>query len=122
VSQEPHHGGSRRARSELASQAQQVKDEITRLTTDLQRAEATGSAGGGLVRAVIAGDGKLVALDLDPSVIDPNDPGSLASLVMEAVNDAASALVAQRVKRIAPLKASLRDIVTDLNGQGRTAE
>ena len=60
--------------------------------TDLAGQEFEGTAGGGVVTAVMTGDGKLQSIKLDPSVIDPSDPEMLGDLVVAAVNQAAKAI------------------------------
>ncbi len=48
--------------------------------------EAT--AGGGVVKATVTGDGHLRAIRIDPSVVDPTDIETLEDLVVAAVNEA----------------------------------
>lgn len=59
---------------------------------ELANSEVTGTAGGGAVRAVVSGVGQLLDVTIDPSVIDPADPGetaaTIADLVLAAVRDA----------------------------------
>ncbi|MGH3278130.1 MAG: YbaB/EbfC family nucleoid-associated protein [Trebonia sp.] len=59
---------------------------------ELANSEVTGTAGGGAVRAVVSGVGQLIDVTIDPSVIDPADPGETAAtisdLVVAAVRDA----------------------------------
>jgi len=55
---------------------------------ELSRAEVTGSAGGGLVRATVTGSGEVTGLHIDRSAIDPDDPDGLADLVLAAIRDA----------------------------------
>jgi nucleoid-associated protein EbfC len=106
--------------TDLVRRTRQVKDRVTQLTDDLGKAEATGLSDDGMVRAMVRGDGKLIALDLDPAVISPNDPGTLAALVMAAVNDAVDALNAQRASQYAPMTESVRDIIAQLRGTRET--
>ena len=59
---------------------------------ELANSEVTGTAGGGVVRAVVSGVGQLIDLTIDPSAIDPADPAesaaTIADLVLAAVRDA----------------------------------
>ena len=50
--------------------------------------EATGTAGGGAVRATVSGDLKLTSLTIDPAAVDPDDVELLQDMVVAAVNDA----------------------------------
>ena len=71
----------------LLQSAQAMQAEMARAQTSLGDARATGSAGGGLVRAEVDGNGQLVGLTIDPSVVDPDDVDTLADLVIAAVRD-----------------------------------
>jgi DNA-binding YbaB/EbfC family protein len=51
-----------------------------------------GSAGGGMVTAVLAGNGDLLSVEIDPAVLDPDDPELLGDLVVAAVNQANAAM------------------------------
>ncbi len=55
---------------------------------ELQSREVEASAGGGMVTATVNGAQQLVALKMEPSVIDPEDVEMLQDLVMAAVNEA----------------------------------
>jgi nucleoid-associated protein EbfC len=78
--------------------------------------EATGHGGAGLVRATVSGQGRLVALDIDPSVIDPQDPRTLSEMVMAAVDAANETMAAQRAERMNELTGGLAEIVDQLHG------
>jgi DNA-binding YbaB/EbfC family protein len=73
--------------SQLLMQAQQMQAEMARAQESLSEQEVTGSAGGGLVTAVLNGGGDLLRLSIDPSVVDPNDVETLEDLVVAAVHD-----------------------------------
>lgn len=73
---------------QLLKQAQQMQAEMQKVQEALseQRFEAT--AGGGVVTAVVSGDGQLVEVTFDPAVLDPEDPEMVGDLVVAAVNQA----------------------------------
>ena len=73
---------------QLLQQAQRMQEQLMSAQKDLAEAEVTGTAGGGLITATVTGAGELVALDIDPSVVDPSDVETLADLVVAAVRDA----------------------------------
>jgi DNA-binding YbaB/EbfC family protein len=84
----------------LVQRAQAMRRRLERAQEDLSRIEAEGHGGGGLVRAVVTGENQLVALSIDSSVIDPDDPETLSELVREAVNDASRAVLLKRNERV----------------------
>ena len=55
---------------------------------ELASTEVEGTAGGGLVAATVSGAGELLGLRIDRSAIDPDDPETLADLILAAVRDA----------------------------------
>jgi nucleoid-associated protein EbfC len=83
----------------LAERARQMRQQLERVRADIGRLEAHGLGGNGLVQATLSGDNVLVALTIDSSIIDPDDPETLSELVREAVNDAMTKLAAQRGER-----------------------
>ncbi len=74
--------------SQILVQAQQMQAEMERAQASLSEQEVTGTAGGGLVTAVLNGGGELLRLSIDPSVVDPTDVETLEDLVVAAVHDA----------------------------------
>jgi DNA-binding YbaB/EbfC family protein len=71
---------------QLARQMAEMRTEIDRQRAALAEATFRGTAGGGMVTAVVRGTGELVSLSLDPSVLDPSDPEMVGDLVVAAVN------------------------------------
>ncbi|MDQ7991873.1 MAG: YbaB/EbfC family nucleoid-associated protein [Propionicimonas sp.] len=74
--------------SSLMAQAQALQDQLERAQQELATQRVTGSAGGGLVEAVVSGTGELLELTIKPDVVDPEDTETLADLVVAAVRDA----------------------------------
>lgn len=74
--------------SQILIQAQQMQAEMERAQASLSEQEVTGTAGGGLVTAVLNGGGDLLRLSIDPSVVDPADVETLEDLIVAAVHDA----------------------------------
>jgi DNA-binding YbaB/EbfC family protein len=72
----------------LLKQAQKMQAQVLAAQESLVDARAEGSAGGGLVTATVTGTGELLSVSIKPEVIDPEDPETLADLVVAAVRDA----------------------------------
>ncbi len=72
----------------LMQAAQQMQAHMQQAQADLAEREFEGSTGGGVVKAIATGEGKLLSVDFDPSVLDPDDPDLVGDLVVAAVNQA----------------------------------
>ncbi len=72
----------------IMKQAQQMQQKMARMQEELSTREVEASAGGGMVTATVNGAQQLVALKLEPSVVDPEDLEMLQDLVLAAVNEA----------------------------------
>jgi nucleoid-associated protein EbfC len=75
----------------LQRMAQQMQQEMLRVQGELEELKVDGSAGGGVVQAVVTGKQELVSVTIDPSAVDPADVEMLQDLVVAAVNDALKA-------------------------------
>jgi len=78
----------------------QMQNRLMKMQEELATETVEATAGGGVVKAVATGQQKLVSVEIDPSVIDPDDVEMLQDLVVVAVNDAltkAQELAAQRL-------------------------
>lgn len=70
----------------LMQQAQQMQEQMASAQEQLASQTFEGSAGGGVVTATVSGSGTVVAVHIDATVIDPDDPELLEDLVVAAVN------------------------------------
>lgn len=75
---------------QLLKQAQKMQEQLASAQAELAGAEVSGTAGGGLVTATVSGTGELKSLEIDPSVVDPDDVETLADLIVAAVRNAAA--------------------------------
>ena len=71
---------------QLARRVAGMRAKIDEQRAALAEATFTGTAGGGVVTAVVRGTGELESVRLDPSVLDPPDPEMVGDLVVAAVN------------------------------------
>ncbi len=72
----------------LQRMAQQMQQQMARIQEELEAATVEGSAGGGVVRAVVTGKQEVVSVTIDPSAVDADDVEMLQDLVVAAINDA----------------------------------
>lgn len=73
---------------QLMKQAQQMQEQLMAAQAELAEMTFEGSAGGGVVKAIVKGANELVSVQIAPDVIDPSDPEMLGDLVVAAVNGA----------------------------------
>jgi len=75
----------------LQRMAMQMQQDMARVQAELAATDFEGSAGGGVVRAVVSGKQELRSVTIDPGAVDPDDVEMLQDLVVVAVNDALDA-------------------------------
>ncbi|WP_169738792.1 YbaB/EbfC family nucleoid-associated protein [Jiangella gansuensis] len=103
---------------QLLQQAQRMQEQLMSAQQDLTEAEATGTAGGGLVRATVTGAGELTDLQLDPSVVDPEDVETLSDLIIAAVRDAHAEIQRTAQEQLGSINADVAGLLGDAGGQG----
>src|SRR3970282_1920907 len=75
-------------RATLQRMAMQMQQDMARIQAELAETEVEGSAGGGVVRAVVTGKQELLKVEIDPTGVDPDAVAMLQAPVVSAVNDA----------------------------------
>ena len=73
---------------DLMKKAQQMKASMDRLQEELASREVEAGAGGGMVTVRATGAQEIASIDIDTSVIDPEEKEMLQDLVQAAVNEA----------------------------------
>jgi len=79
---------------QLMQQAQQMQEQMMAAQEQLSQKTYEGTAGGGVVTAVVKGSGELVSVTFDPAVLDPDDAEMAGDLVVAAVNQALATMSA----------------------------
>lgn len=102
---------------QILQQAQQMQEQLQNAQAELAETEVTGSAGGGMVQAIVTGGLELKNLTIDPSVVDPQDTETLADLVIAAVRDAMSSAQQLTEDKLGPLAGGMGEGM-DLGGLG----
>ncbi|HVS15429.1 MAG TPA: YbaB/EbfC family nucleoid-associated protein [Thermoanaerobaculia bacterium] len=69
----------------MMKQAQQMQQ---KLQEEVEALEVEAAVGGGLVTVRMSGRKQLLAVTIDPEVLDPTDPRMVEDLVLSAVNEA----------------------------------
>jgi len=92
---------------QLMKQAQKMQQQMLAAQEELANAQVEGSAGNGMVKAVVSGAGDLVSLSVDPSLVDPEDVETLTDLIVAAVRDAGRAAQDLAAEKMGPLAGGL---------------
>jgi nucleoid-associated protein EbfC len=73
---------------DMMKQVQKMQARMMELQEELNAKEVEGSAGGGMVKAIVTGKGDLKAVKIDPQVIKDGDIEMLEDLIVAAITQA----------------------------------
>ena len=82
----PMMGGGMNAN--MVRQAQKMQQDMLKMQQEMESRTYDATAGGGMVKATVSGKHELVALEIDPEAVDPEDVEMLQDMVIAAVNEA----------------------------------
>jgi hypothetical protein len=74
--------------NKMLEQAQKLQEEMAAAQEKLKEEKVDASAGGGMVKVVATGEGRLESIAIDPDAVDPEDVEMLQDMVVAAVNEA----------------------------------
>jgi len=93
--------------SALLAQAQRMQQQLMEAQEQMAAAEVHGQAGGGLVQVTVKGSGEVVAVAIDPKVVDPDDVETLQDLIVGALADASKQVTILAQSHLGPLAGGL---------------
>jgi len=73
---------------DIMRMAQNVQQQLADAQNKLDEIEVEGAAGGGMVKVRASAKGRIIGVNIDPSLLTPNDKDMLEDLVAAAFNDA----------------------------------
>ncbi|HTG39250.1 YbaB/EbfC family nucleoid-associated protein [Sphingomonas sp.] len=73
---------------DIMAMAQNVQNELEKAQAALDTIEVEGASGGGLVKVRATAKGRIIGVDIDDSLMKPEEKGVLEDLVAAAFNDA----------------------------------
>ncbi|NLG80840.1 MAG: YbaB/EbfC family nucleoid-associated protein [Firmicutes bacterium] len=88
----------------MMKQIQKMQADIMRVQEELKDKTVQGTAGGGVVKVTANGHQEVVAIEISPEAVDPNDVEMLQDLILAAVNEAlrkAQELAASEMGKVA---------------------
>jgi len=74
--------------AKLMKQAQEMQGKMAELQAGLDNINVVGQSGGGMVVATTSAKGELKALEIDPSLLNPEDKEAVEDLIVAAIKDA----------------------------------
>src|SRR5919107_5540593 len=74
--------------NKMLEQAQKMQSEMAAAQEKLKDEKVDASAGGGMVKVVVTGEGRLESITISPDAVDPEDVELLQDMVMAATNEA----------------------------------
>ena len=69
---------------EMQNRMKEIRESLDKITVDAE-------AGGGMVRVQASGNRRILKIEIDPDIIDKDDPEIMADLITAAVNKALDA-------------------------------
>ena len=75
---------------EIMKMAQDVQNQMQAAQENLDKIEVEGVSGGGLVKIRATAKGRIIAVEIDESILQPSEKQMVEDLVAAAINDARS--------------------------------
>ena len=91
----------------MMKQAQKLQQQMMQMQEEQEKKTHTATSGGGMVRATVNGKHELVALEVKPEAVDPDDVEMLQDMVIAAVNEAMRAADAEAANNMSRLTGGL---------------
>jgi DNA-binding YbaB/EbfC family protein len=88
---------------EMMQQVQAMQSRMAEMQARLEQATVTGQSGGGLVKVTLSGKGVMTKLDVDSSLLKPEEKDILEDLILAAHADAktkSEAMMAEEMKSV----------------------
>lgn len=74
--------------NDILAMAQNVQNQLQEAQANLDTIEVEGAAGGGLVKVTASAKGRIIAVSIDESLLQPSEKQMVEDLVAAALNDA----------------------------------
>ena len=73
---------------DIMAMAQKAQEDLAKAQDELAKIEVEGASGGGLVKVRATAKGQINGIDIDDSLLKPEEKGMLEDLIAAAINDA----------------------------------
>ena len=93
--------------NELMKMAQEAQNKLLQAQDDLDKVEVEGVSGGGMVKIRASAKGRVIAVEIDESILQPSEKQMVEDLIAAAINDA-------RAKADVAAQSAMRDVTGGL--------
>ncbi|NQZ71504.1 MAG: YbaB/EbfC family nucleoid-associated protein [Dinoroseobacter sp.] len=93
--------------AKVMKQAQEMQAKMGEMQAALETMTVVGESGAGLVKATATAKGELTALDIDPTIFDPNEKEVVEDLILAAIKDAQAKASAKSAEEMGKLTEGL---------------
>jgi len=93
---------------ELMKQAQEMQAKMAEMQAQLEALELTGVSGGGMVQLILNGKGDLKKIQIDKTLLAPEEVEVLEDLIVAAFNDARAKVSAHAEQEMQKLTGGLQ--------------
>jgi DNA-binding YbaB/EbfC family protein len=93
--------------SSMMKQAQELQERMQQMQADLETLDCKGTSGAGLVTMTLNGKGEMTGLEIDASLVKPDEKEILEDLIVAAHKDAKSKLEAMLQEKMKDLTGGL---------------
>ena len=91
----------------MMRQVQKMQQDMLRMQEELENKTYSATSGGGMVTATVNGKHEVVALEIKPDAVDPDDVEMLQDMVIAAVNEALRAADSDSASNMSKLTGGL---------------
>lgn len=92
---------------EIMKMAQNAQNELQKAQDSLDKIEVEGAAGGGMLKVRATAKGRILAVDIDESLLSPSEKTMLEDLIAAAINDARAKADAAAAAEMQKMSSSL---------------
>ena len=72
----------------MIKQAQKMQQDMLKMQEEMENKEYEATVGGGMVKAVVNGKHTVLAVEINPEAVDPEDVEMLQDMIVAAANEA----------------------------------
>ncbi len=83
----PNQGGGN-SQAAMMKKIQDMQNEMARIQEEVENSEFSASSGGGAVEVTVNGKHEVLAVNIQPEVVDPEDVEILSDMIIAATNEA----------------------------------